>query len=223
MPRRDAKPSLMSARPRQRFYTCAGILLLLGSSGACDDGLVKILPLPAAGGDPDAGSRTGTGRGAAAGVGGFGEARAGSGGMPRLPPPLPCDDGTELDLELERELQETFFEAYNSGTYCPKLSSSERRTLVNDRDLEWRARTTSCVAFDSTNWVQVSSRSPLLAWVLIDTPSVEDAKKALLGGDHTKVCEEAERTPFRLAGVGHLSDSWTVFLSPGPPEDMQKP
>jgi hypothetical protein len=144
--------------------------------------------------------------------------------MPRLLPPLSCDEGTELELELEREreLREAFFEAYNSGTYCPNLSNAERRTLVNDRDLEWRARATSCVAPQSSSWVQVS-RNALLAWVLLDTPSLEDAKQALLSGDHTELCEEAERIPFRFAGVGHLSDAWSVFVSPGTTEDMQKP
>ena len=221
MPRPSAKAIEMSARLRQRFYTCVGILLLLGSSGACDDGVVTIGPLPAAGGGPGALAEAGTGGSSTSGTGSFGDGRGGAGGMARLPPPLPCDDGTELELAREQELREAFFDAYNSGAYCSNLSNSERRTLLNDRDLEWRARATSCVAFDSANWVQVSRA--LVAWVLIDTPSVEDAKQALLGGDHMELCEEAERTPFRFAGVGHLSDKWTVFLSPGAAEDMQKP
>ena len=225
MPRRGAKANEMSARPRQRFYTCGGILLLLASSGACDDGLVQLRPLPAAGDSPDAGFLSGgggSGGGSAAGPGSFGDPRAGSGGGPRPPPPNPCDEGSAQEQEREQELREALTEAFGSGRYCPNLASGQRRQLVLDRDLEWRARATICVTFSSLNWFQVP-RTPVMGWVLLDTPSLEDAKKALLGGDHTELCEEAERTQFRFIGVGHLYDVWTVFVSPGASEEMQKP
>jgi hypothetical protein len=214
----------MSARLSQRFYTCVGILLLLGMA-ACDSGVVAILPLPAAGGGQDAGDeeRAGTGAETAAGSGGT---RAGSGsGGPRVPPPPDgCDESTEQELEDEQALREAFIDTYNSGKYCPNLSNAERRTLVPERDLDWRARATGCFAFDSSGgWFYASPRTPVMAWVLISTPSLEDAKKALLGGEHTELCEEAERTPMRFVGVAHTGEVWAVVVAPGPPDDMQKP
>jgi len=224
MPPRGAKAREMSARPSQRFYTRVGTLLLLagsGSAAACDDGEVAIAPLAAAGRDAGALTQAGTGA-AAAGTGRPGEPRAGAGGMPRLAPPG-CDESTALELDEEQELREAFIETYNSGNYCPNLSNAERRSLVPDRDLEWRARLAGCVAFDSAEWVRVSPRTPVMAWVLIATPSLEDAKRALLGGDRTELCEEAERTALRHVGVGHVGSAWAVFVAPGPSDEMQKP
>ena len=141
--------------------------------------------------------------------------------MPR-PPPNPCDEGTELEQRLEQELRDTFKEAFESGSYCPNLANTQRGPLLLDPDLEWRARAVICVALSSVGWFHVP-RTPTWAWVLIETPNLEDAKNALLDGDHTQLCEEADRTQFRFIGVGHLFDAWTVFLSPGAPEDMQNP
>jgi len=226
MPRRGAKATGMSARLNQRFYTCVGILLLLGSVIACDSGVVEIRPLPAAGGGPDAsqgnGDGAGTGAAAAAGGGGSGAGAGGSGG-PRVPPDG-CTESTAQELDDEQELREAFIETYNSGEYCPSLSNAERHTLVPERDLDWRARASGCFAFDSSDgWFRVSPRTPVMAWVLIDTPSLDDAKAALLGGDRTQLCEEAERTPMRFVGVAHTGGVWTVVVAPGPPDDMQKP
>jgi hypothetical protein len=142
--------------------------------------------------------------------------------MPRLAAANPCDEGTELEQQQEQELRELFSETFDSGAYCPNLSNGQRRMLMLDRDLEWRARGFICVTFDTLNWFEIP-RTPVWAWVLWDTPNLEDAKKALLGGDHAELCEAAERTAFRHVAVGHLYDVWTVFLSPGPQEDMQKP
>jgi hypothetical protein len=139
-----------------------------------------------------------------------------------LPPRSPCDEGSEFEQEQERELREAFSDAFESGRYCPNLSSSQRRQVMLDRDLDWYARWISCIAPSSSTWSRVG-RTPLWGWVLLDTPSLEDAKKALLDADQTKLCEEAERTPFRFIGVGHLSDVWSVVISPGFPEDMQNP
>ena len=62
-----------------------------------------------------------------------------------------------------------------------------------------------------------------MSWVLRETPSLEDAKQALLGGEQPELCEEAERTPMRYVGVAHTSGVWAVVVAPGPPDDMQKP
>jgi hypothetical protein len=184
--------------------------------------MVVIEPLAAAGraADADSQGRAGTGGAAVAGAGG---SREGSAGGPRVPPPPGCNESTELELDEEHRLREAFIEAYNSGSYCPNLSDAERRTLVPDRDLDWRARATGCWTVDSANWFHVSPRTPVMAWVLLGTPSLEDAKKALLTGEHTELCEEAERTPLRYVGVGHLGEAWAVIVAPGPPDDMQKP
>lgn len=225
MLRRGAKAKEMRPRPRQRFRTFVGIPLVLSALAACDDGLVKLELLSAAGGDPDAGSRAAAGAGGSttrAGFGGSVEPRGGIGGSPRPPSPNPCGEGSEQEQADERELREAFIDAFDSGRYCPNLSNMQRRTLTLDRDLEWRARGFICIPTDTRNWFEIP-RTPVWAWVLWDTPNLEDAKRALLGGDHTELCEEAERMSFRHIGVGHLYDVWTVFLSPGTPEDMQKP
>jgi hypothetical protein len=140
-------------------------------------------------------------------------------------PPDGCTESTELELDDGQELREAFIEAYNSGEYCPSLSNAERRTLVPERDLDLRARASGCFfAFDSSGgWFRVSARTPVMAWVLIGTPSLDDAKQALLGDERTQLCEEAERTPMRFVGVAHAGSVWTVVVAPGPPDDMQKP
>ena len=226
MPRPGAKANEMSARLCRCFYTSVGLLLLQASVAACDDGEVTLQPLRAAGGDPGAGSLAQAGTfgapGGTGGAGSAGEARGGAGDMPWLPPVNPCDEGTELEQQQERELLEAFTEAFDSGRYCPDLEDGQRRMLMLDRELEWRARGSICLPIDSLDWFQIR-RTPLWAWVLSDTPSLEDAKEALLGANRANLCEQAERAPFRYVGVGHLYDVWTVFLSPGDPEDMQKP
>ena len=210
----------MSARLSQRFYTCVG-LLVLGGAAACSNGLVTIQPLPAAGGGgPDAGSPVKGGSGGTiSGAGGAGESRGDPDGMPRLPP---CDEGNEQEQARERELREAFVDAFNSGRYCPNTPDFSRRELILDRELEWRARGLICITFESREWGQIRG-APVWAWVLWDVPSLEDAKNALLYGDHTQLCEEAERTPFRYVGLGHRYDAWTVLLAPGSPDDSQKP
>ena|GEM_PF-6332694 len=214
----------MSARLSQRFYTSVGILLLLGSVIACDSGVVAILPLPAAGGRSDASEGDGDGGTGAAAAAGSGGNPAGSGGARVPPPPDGCDESTEQELDDEQELREAFIETYNSGRYCPNLSNAERRTLVPERDLDWRARATGCFAFDSSGgWFYSSPRTPVMAWVLIGTPSLEDAKQAVFGDERTELCEEAERTPMRFVGVAHTGGVWAVVVAPGAPDDMQKP
>lgn len=133
-----------------------------------------------------------------------------------------CDEGSELEQEQERELREAFTEAYESGSYCPNLSSGPRRSLMLDRELEWRARIAVCGSIESRPWRPIP-RTPVWAWVLWGVSSLEEAKAALLTSDRTQLCEQAERTPFRNVGVGHLYDVWIVFLAPAPAEDMQKP
>jgi len=140
--------------------------------------------------------------------------------MPRLPPA--CDEGSSLEQDQERELREVFVEAFDTGRYCPNTSDFSRRELDLDRELEWRARGLICITFETLTWRQIRGTS-VWAWVLWGVPNLEDAKNALLGGDHTQLCEEAERTPFRYVGVGHREDAWIVFVAPGPSDDMQKP
>lgn len=224
-----ARTQAMPIRPRQPFYACAGILLLLFG---CDDGVVTIKPLPAAsrgqagtlaGAAGSAGASGGSGADTGrAGGGSHAGGRTGSGEPSWTPPPNPCDEGTEPEQAGERELRAAFLESFNSGDYCPDLPNIHRRQLTLDRELETVARGSICLAFTSAEWFFVR-RTSTMGWVLLDTPNLEDAKNALLGGDHTQLCEEARRTPFRFVGVGHLFDAWTVFVSPGDPDEMQKP
>ncbi|HTU60572.1 MAG TPA: hypothetical protein VMF89_19105, partial [Polyangiales bacterium] len=124
----------------------------------------------------------------------------------------------------EQDLRETFIETYNSGRYCPNLSNAERRTLVPERDFDLRARAIGCFAFENSDgWFYASARTPVMAWALLETPRLEDAKKALLDIEQPELCEEAERSPMRYVGVAHTGKVWAVVVAPGPPDDMQKP
>jgi hypothetical protein len=146
------------------------------------------------------------------------------GGVQRLP--TPCGDD-QWEPEQEEALRAALSDAFDSGRYCPHLPPQAQRPLMADPELQWQARASICFPYtENRGWSRLTSRAPVFAWWLVDTPNLEDAKKALLGAEHEQLCEEAGRNssmPFRLVGVGHSDDVWSVFIAPVPQEDMQKP
>jgi hypothetical protein len=76
---------------------------------------------------------------------------------------------------------------------------------------------------ENRGWFRLTTRAPVFVWTLGGTPSLEDAKKALLNTERESLCREAEQNPFRRVGVAHSSDAWSIFLAPTSPDDMQKP
>jgi hypothetical protein len=183
---------------------------------------VRLELLSAAGSSPNADGQAGEGAGGVAGGRGTagGDARAGTGGMPRVPP-YPCDNQWEPDQE--EALSEALSEAFDSGRYCPHTPPPQRRPLAVDSDLQWQAHAAVCFAFTDRGWVRLSRNPPVFAWALVNTPNLEDAKKALLGAEHQEICDESQRMAFRRVGVGHSSETWSVIIGSAFPEDMQKP
>jgi hypothetical protein len=216
----SAKAIEMHTRRVQRLFARVGSLLLVCASAACTDGTVQLTLLSAAGGAADGLAGAGAGGKASGGRGGFGgrgaDPRDGaSGGPPRVP--YPCEN-EPWDPEDEKELRETLSDAYSSGRYCPRTPSEDWQPLELDPELQWQARASVCIAGFDFGWFRAREG---FGWVLVGTPNVEDAKKALLGAPHQELCDEAQVRPFRHIGVGHSRNEWSVFIAPDPPEDMQ--
>lgn len=224
----------MRALSFSRLHARKGVLLLACASAACSNGLVELAWLSEGGSGADAGSqgqagsggRGGGGTGNSGGRSGapFPEPRAGAGGsgMSRVPP-TPCDGLWEIDAE--NALRDAFNEAVSDGRVCPREATGIRRPLVDDPELQWQARFAICSFPQGRNGWGSIPRSPTLGWVLYDTTSLEDAKKALLDTDDRSIlCDRAQDsgTTFRAIGVAHIGDSWSVFVSPGGPEDMRR-
>lgn len=203
---------------QKRICGWVGSLLVACSSTACSDGLVTVRLLTAAGssGDAEQAGKSGGGPGGESGAAG----RGGS-GSPSRPPP-PCDG--EWEIEQEDALLQTLSEAFDTGRYCPRIPLADRRPLAVDPELQFQARGSSCFPVGDRGWFRLG-RGPdaVWAWFLGGTPNLEDAKKALLDAERDMMCEQAERDPFRRVGVGHSSDSWSIFIAPSFSEDMQKP
>jgi hypothetical protein len=134
-----------------------------------------------------------------------------------------CDGPWEV--EQEDALFQTLSEAFDSGRYCARLSAMRQRPLAVDLDLQWQARAANCfpMSEEDRGWFRLATRAPVYVWMLGGTASLEDAKKALLSAERESLCREAEQNPFRRVGVAHSFESWSIFLAPAPPEDMQKP
>lgn len=208
---------MRALKGQPQFYGWVGMLLLGCTTAACDNGLVQLSLLSAAGGSPDASTEAGRGGSGAAGA--SGESRPGI-GMPRWP--YLCE--AEWEPEQEKALGDALSDAFDSGRFCPRAPPQQQRPLMADPELQWQARSSLCLPTER-NWIR-ASRSPVFVWSVLGTPNLEDAKKALLGSEHDQLCEEAAGMPpmpFRFVGVGHAMDAWSVFIAPGFPEDMQKP
>jgi hypothetical protein len=215
----NARMSRLHASPRHGARV--GSFLLLCSVAACDSGVVTIKPLTADDDTLDAGT-TGSTAGGRAPAGGSGSEpngpRGGAGGMQR-PQQYPCDELGEDGQEAE--LLQALNDAISSGRYCPRLSQSRQRPLEVTRELEAQARSSICFMPQSHGWIRLF-RSPVLSWIQFDVPNLEDAKKALLGGEHEIFCDEAEKGALSV-GVGHFWDSWSILVAPVDQQDMQKP
>jgi hypothetical protein len=221
-----AKEMRALLRSFRRAHAWAGMLLpacTLASASACSNGLVQLQLLPQVDLGPDAGANTaGAGGGGTGGAGGRGggpgELRGGAGGLARFP--TPCDGLWQS--ELENALRDAFNDALASGSFCPRDSSGLRRPLDDDPELQWQAHAAICAgAARAGTWTKIP-RTATWTWILSGSGSLEDAKKALLDGDdRATLCDDAKQTSYRAIGVGHLEQTWSVFISPGPAEAMR--
>lgn len=214
-----------------RVYAAMGVALLVGTSAACDDGVVSLVLLTAGHSDmsDDAGSQTAdtsaAGDGAAAdraGVGGSWDREPHDGSPSGSSRPDRCED--MADSEKEAALVEALNRAILSGRFCPHNPPGLRSALTVQPPLRDLARGWICSVFvGGPTWTAAPRYPPLMTWALSGTSNLEDAKTALLEGERDALCQAAERTSYKDVGIGQIGESWSILVSAPIQDDMQKP